>query len=101
MIDENFLHETGIFEGLKPNERKAFLALAKAELDKRVGEVLTGILTSEQIATFEEFMKGGKTGAKQAISWMAEVVPNYQSIVLRILGELKADIINNQEVILA
>jgi len=101
MIDENFLHETGVFEGLDSKERIAFMKLCKVELDRRVGEALAGSLTDEQIETFEGFMNDGGDGAGKAVDWISKAVPDYQSIVLRVLGELKADVINNRDEILA
>lgn len=100
MIEESFLHETGVFEGLTTEEQAAFLTLCRGELDKRVGAALTDIMTAEQIETFEEMMRDGADGAKKAVAWITETVPGYQGIVLKTLGELKADIINNREEIL-
>ncbi|MCL2085384.1 DUF5663 domain-containing protein [Candidatus Saccharibacteria bacterium] len=100
MIDDTFLHETGVYDGLNSKERKAFLDHCKSELDRRVGEVLSDLLTSDQIATFEEFMNQGESGARDAIVWITQVVPDYDSIVLKTLGELKTDIINNRDNIL-
>jgi hypothetical protein len=101
MFGEDFLRETGVYEGLNAKERVAFLDHCKAELDRRVGEVLADRLNPDQVATFEEFMSKGESGAQEAIVWIAEVVPDYGSIVLSTLGELKADIINNRDDILA
>jgi TRAP-type C4-dicarboxylate transport system substrate-binding protein len=96
MIDENFLYETGVYDGLTAEQRAAFLKLSKEELDRRVGDELATHLTDAQLAEFEAFMSQGADGATQAITWLTQILPDYQKIVLQTLGELKSDIITNR-----
>ncbi len=74
-IDDTFLQEVGL--GALPAEQKqAFLAYFREQLELRVGTKLSEGLSDEQLAEFEAFMERDETRVDE---WVARYAPEYAS----------------------
>ncbi len=93
-VDEDFLEEVGLGE-MPEDEKAAFMEHAREELEMRVGQSISSILTDAQLAEFDEIVDD-----EAAADWLQENAPNYRDIVLNVFKSFKREIIAEQAKIL-
>lgn len=93
-VDEDFLEEVGLGE-MPEDEKTAFMKHAREELEMRVGQSISSILTDAQLAEFDEIEDD-----EAAADWLQENAPNYRDIVLNVFKSFKREIIAEQAKIL-
>lgn len=74
-LNEQFLNEIGL-GGLPEEQKKAFLAHFREQLEVRVGTRLSEGLTEEQFGQFESFIE---RKMDDVYTWLRANVPEYQS----------------------
>lgn len=94
-VDETFLAKTGLL-GMPEDEKKAFIELAQAELETRVGQALGKLLTPDELKEFEAI-----ADPKTAASWLKEHAPTYREMTLSVFEDFKREISAEKDQILA
>lgn len=74
-LDDNFLQQVGL-GGLPEDQKQAFLAYFREQLEFRVGTKLSDGLSESQLSEFEAFMNRNMDITNQ---WVAANVPDYQN----------------------
>ena len=74
-LDDNFLQQVGL-GGLPEDQKQAFLAYFREQLEFRVGTKLSDGLSESQLSEFEAFMNRNMDITNQ---WVTANVPDYQN----------------------
>lgn len=74
-LDDNFLQQVGLGD-LPADQKQAFLAYFREQLELRVGTKLSEGLSDEQLAEFEAFIDRNMDTTNQ---WVAEHAADYQN----------------------
>ena len=74
-LDNNFLVEIGL-GGMPDGQKTDFLKFVFDQLEKRVGEILSSNMTTEQIQEFDKILKNDNGFISR---WLTEHVPTYLS----------------------
>ena len=89
-LDDKFLQDVGLGD-LPEDQKQAFLAYFREQLELRVGTKLSEGLSDTQLAEFESFIDRDE---EKVNSWIATNVPNYQEdqVWQQLSGSAPADI---------
>jgi hypothetical protein len=93
-LDDNFLVSLGL-SGMPAEEKDAFLEYVYAELEDRVGAVLSRDLSDEQLERFEKLVEGGNQDT--VVQWLDAHCPGYKEVVKQEIDTLKKEIITNKD----
>jgi hypothetical protein len=88
-LDDDLLNELGLRD-LSSTHRNAVLRGLYEELESRVGLVLAGRMTDEQLDAFEIFID--KNDEEGALGWLEENFPEYPEVVQQEFETLKSEI---------
>ena len=89
-LDDKFLQDIGL-GGLPDDQKQAFLAYFREQLELRVGTKLSEGLSDAQLDEFESFIDRDRA---KVDAWLAANVPNYleDSIFQNLQGSAPADV---------
>ena len=89
-LDDKFLQDIGL-GGLPDDQKQAFLAYFREQLELRVGTKLSEGLSDTQLDEFESFIDRDRA---KVDAWLAANVPNYleDSIFQNLKGSAPADV---------
>lgn len=93
-VDEVFLEKVGL-SGMPEDEKSAFIGLAQAELETRVGQGLGELLSDDELKEFESI-----ADAREASTWLVRHAPTYREMTLRIFEDFQKELAEEREVIL-
>ena len=93
-VDEDFMKQVGL-DKMPADEKPAFMELAQAELETRVGQGLGELLSSEQTKEFESI-----TDTAVAAQWLAKNAPTYRRMTVEIFEKFKQEVREDQTKIL-
>lgn len=94
-FDDKFLQEMGL-SAMPEDQKKSFLEYIQSELEVRIGIRISKGLTETQLSEFDSL-----TDQAAVTKWLEENRPDYRTIVTRTIEEMKAEIKNNREKLLA
>ena len=97
-LNDSLFAEVGLAD-FPREEREAFLDHVQETLEMRVGAWLADGLTQDQLGEFESILESGKEEA--AVVWLVETRPGYKETVQAVADELKSEIRNVADEILA
>ncbi len=93
-VDDDFLEEVGLGE-MPADEKAAFKQHAEEELQLRVGQSISNVLSEQQLAEFEQI-----NDDEGVADWLQENAPHYREMVLEVFKAFKNEIIAEQAKIL-
>ncbi len=93
-VDETFLDKVGL-AGMPDDEEVAFIELAQAELETRVGQGLGKLLTEDELREFESIAE-----AREASAWLTQHAPTYREMTLKIFEDFQKEIAEERGAIL-
>jgi len=88
-FDNALLAELGL-DALPADLKKLMFKQIRATLERRVGTVLAGQMTGEQLDEFEEIIKENKEG--EGVRWLEANCPDYKETVNDEFRKLKDEI---------
>jgi len=98
LLDDSFLASLGL-DAMPTEEKKAFLDHIRSALQIRIGSELSEHLTDEQLAEFEAIAESNDPEITKA--WLKKHCPDYELVADRQLEQLKQEIINGKDLLLA
>ena len=89
-FDEKFLQEMGL-SAMPEEQKRQFLDYVQEELEVRIGERISKVLTEAQLAEFDALTDQAEIGR-----WLQANRPDYREIVSRTITEMKEEIRANR-----
>lgn len=93
-VDEDFMKQVGL-DKMPADEKVAFMELAQAELETRVGQGLGKLLSPEQVKEFETM-----TDTATAATWLAKNAPTYRRMTVEVFEQFKQEVCEDKAKIL-
>ena len=97
-LDDNLLAELGLRD-LPAKRRDLVKRAIYSELEARVGAVLAGRMSNEQLNEFEAFIKVNNN--KGAFGWLESNFPDYKTVVNDEFAKLRSEIMDTRDSITA
>lgn len=94
-VDEDFMKHVGLAD-MPTDEKVAFMDLAQAELEMRVGQGLGELLSPEQLQEFEAI-----TDTAEASAWLSKNAPTYRRMTVEVFEKFKQEVREDRAKILA